>query len=350
MTRKTRYFFMGSAGALLLGIGAGLFAYRTYHHPAAGARGLPAELRFVPADAELVAYADVHSIMASDMRKELERVAIGQRGGQPQTHEFAGIDVEKNINHVVVYAPVVSGDAAGSRALMLAQGTFDQAKVEQFIQDHGGSVEDYHGKRLLVRKAQPDPTPHPDPAKHEDMAVGFVHPDLIAVGTAEFVKHAMDASTPGGGGTGADVTTNPELARLMRDASSGTAWVVGRFDAVSRGINLPPSVRQQIPPLRLVSVSAHIDGGLRATIKAETADKAAADQLRDVVRGAISFVRLQAGTKPELQDTFKSIEISGTGTRVELSFTLTPDAFRAITPQHPQSSDQPQPPATHPKP
>jgi hypothetical protein len=343
MTRKTRYFLMGSAGALLLGIGAGLFAYRTYTRPAAGAAGLPAELRLVPADAELVAYADVHSIMASQMRKELERIAMGQRRGQQQTHEFAGIDVEKNINHVVAYAQSGGGDAAPSRTLVLAQGTFDQASVEQFIRDHGGSVEDYHGKHLLVRKIQPDPS------HHEDMAVGFVRPDLIAVGGTELVKRAMDGSTVSGGAASADVTANADLTRLMRDASSGSAWVAGQFDAVSRGMKLPPNVRQQMPPLRLVSASARIDGGMRATIKAETADKAAADQLRDVVRGAIAFVRLQAGSKPELQDTFKSIEMGGIGTTVQLSFELTPDALRAITPQHPQSSDQPQPPATHPQ-
>jgi hypothetical protein len=344
MTRKTRYFFMGSAGALLLGIGAGLFAYRTYHHPAAGTRGLPAELRFVPADAELVAYADVHSIMGSDMRKELERIAMGQRHGQQQTHEFAGIDVEKNINHVVAYAEAAGGDPAPSHGLVLAQGTFDQASVEQFIRNHGGSVEDYHGQHLLVRKVQPD-SAHP-----EELAVGFVRPDLIAVGGAELVKRALDASTASGGGASADVTANADLTRLMQDASSGSAWVAGQFDAVSRGMKLPPNVRQQMPPLRLVSASAHIDGGLRATIKAETADKAAADQLRDVVRGAISLVRLQAGSKPELQVTLKSIEMGGTGTTVQLSFALTPDALRAITPQHPQTSDQPQPPATQPKP
>jgi hypothetical protein len=305
---------------------------------------MPAELRFVPADAELVAYADVHSIVASDMRKELERMAMGQRHGQPQAHEFAGIDLEKNINHVLAYTQAGGGDAAPSRSLVLAQGTFDQASVEQFIRDHGGSVEDYHGKHLLVRQVKPDPT------QHEEVAVGFVRPDLIAVGGAELVKRALDASTAGGGGASADVTANADLMRLMRDASPGTAWVAGQFDAVSRGIKLPPNVRQQMPPLRLVSVSAHIDGGLRATVKAETADKAAADQLRDVLRGAVAFVRLQAGSKPELQDAFKSIEMGGTGTTVQLSFGLTPDAFRSITPQHPQSSDQPEPPATHPKP
>ena len=104
------------------------------------------------------------------------------------------------------------------------------------------------------------------------------------------------------------------------------------------------NLRQQVPPLRLVSASAHIDGGVKATIKAETADKASADQLRDVVRGAVSFARLQAGSKPELQDSLNSIDIGGTGTTVQLSFMMSADAFRAIVPQRRAPSDQPLPP------
>jgi hypothetical protein len=120
--------------------------------------------------------------------------------------------------------------------------------------------------------------------------------------------------------------------------------VVGRFDAVSRRMGLPSAIRTQVPPLRLVSASAHIDGGVKATLKAQTADAAAADQLRDVVRAAISFARLQAGSKPELQDTLKSLELGGTGTNVQLSFMMTPDTLRALTPPRAPSAPQPPPP------
>jgi hypothetical protein len=130
---------------------------------------------------------------------------------------------------------------------------------------------------------------------------------------------------------------------LIRDESSANAWVVGRFDAVSRRMGLPPAVRTQVPPLRLVSASAHINGGVKATIKAQTADVAAADQLRDVVRGAISFARLQAGSKPELQDALKTVELGGTDTRVQLSFMMTPETLRALMPQQPPADPQTQP-------
>jgi hypothetical protein len=167
------------------------------------------------------------------------------------------------------------------------------------------------------------------------MALGFVQRDLIAVGPAELVRQTLDAS-----GSTANVTSNADLMGLIGDESSANAWIVGRFDAVSRRMGLPPAVRTQVPPLRLVSASAHINGGVKATLKAQTADAAAADQLRDVVRGGISFARLQSGSKPALQDALKTVELGGSGTNVRLSFMMTPDTLRALTPQPPSQPKQ----------
>jgi len=82
MTKKSRYFLAGSAAVLLVGLGAGTLAYLTYYRNAGVPAGLPAELKYVPADAQMVAYADVRSVMASEMRRELERMTTGRRGQQ----------------------------------------------------------------------------------------------------------------------------------------------------------------------------------------------------------------------------------------------------------------------------
>ena len=87
------------------------------------------------------------------------------------------------------------------------------------------------------------------------------------------------------------------MMTLIRDNAGSTAWVVGQFDEIRRRMRLPSGVAGQVPPMRLVSVKANINGGIKATIRAEAGDKAAADQLRDVVRGFISLARLQAGAK-----------------------------------------------------
>jgi hypothetical protein len=325
MSRKTRYFLVGSATALVLGIGGGMLAYyRLARTPLIGP-GLPTELRFVPATADIVAYADVHGLMNSDVRRELERVA-GERHLGQHTHEFAGVDITKDVDHVVAFVRAENGDVTPPRGLIVAKGQFDQARIEQFIRDHGGATEEYHGKRLF-RPAKRDSG---DP----DMAMAFLASDEVAMGGADLVRGAID--TPASG-SAASIAGNREMMDLMREAASGNAWVVGRFEAVQQRMHLPPSITGQVPPLRLVSASAHVNGGVKATIKAETADKAAADQLRDVVRGAIALARANAGSTPGFQDVLKSVELGVTGTNVQMSFLMTTDTLRALSPQKPEA-------------
>jgi len=172
-----------------------------------------------------------------------------------------------------------------------------------------------------------------------ETAIGFVQPDVIAVGASDLVRQALDMSP----GT-SNVTTNADVMALMREDANANAWVVGQFDAVSRRMGLPASVRRQVPPLRLVSASAHIDDGVKATIKAETKDEAGAGQLRDVVRGAVSFARLQSSIPAPLQDALKTVELGGTGTRVQLSFMVTPDMLQQASRGGPGPGGPPRPP------
>jgi hypothetical protein len=41
---------------------------------------------------------------------------------------------------------------------------------------------------------------------------------------------------------------------------------------------------------------------------------------------------MQAGSKPELQSTLKSLELGGTGSTVQLSFAMTPEIVLTIIP------------------
>jgi hypothetical protein len=297
----------------------------------------------------MVGYVDIHTVMNSDLRRSLERAAATERGGDKRKgdiHDFAGIDLETQVNHVVGYLEKIDAGPAGApgaqpseprgdlqpRGLLFAQGTFEQAKVEQFIGEHGGTMAEYHGKHLAVHRHTSDDPNNKDRQGREEMAVGFLQPNLIALGDVDLVRRAIDLSNNSSGD--ANVMSNAEVMKMARDAAGETAWVVGNFDAVSRKMGLPSALRQQVPPLRMVSAKAHINGGVKATIKAETADQAAADQMRDVLRGFVSVVRLQAGAKPELQSALKTLELGGTGSTVQLSFALTPEIVLTIMPPH----------------
>ena len=97
-------------------------------------------------------------------------------------------------------------------------------------------------------------------------------------------------------------------------------------------MKLPTAISGQVPPVRLVSAKADINGGVKATIRADAGDKAAADQLRDVVRSFISLARLQAGEKDQVATVLKTVELSGTDNTVRVSFAVSPETLRLIAP------------------
>jgi hypothetical protein len=234
---------------------------------------------------------------------------------------------------VVAFMRTENGEVAPPRGLIVAKGHFDEQRIEQFIGDHGGVMEEYHGKHLFL-------APKRDGGGNRDMAIAFLSADELALGGVDLVRAAVDAPASA---TPDTIVGNREMMDLMQDAASGNAWVVGRLEAVQRRIPLPPSMTGQVPPIRLVSASANFNGGLKATIKAETADKAAADQLRDLVRGAISLARLNPGSNPSFQDVMKSVELGGTGSNVQMSFLVTTDTVRALVPPKQDTPNTPNP-------
>src|SRR4026207_311535 len=101
MTKKTRYFLAGSAAVLAAGLGTGLVAYYTGGFQPVSASAVSNELRYVPADATLVAYADVRAIMGSEPRARLKQLMPMHEQGQQEFRAHTGIDIERDIDYVV---------------------------------------------------------------------------------------------------------------------------------------------------------------------------------------------------------------------------------------------------------
>ena len=72
MTKRTRYFMAGSTAVLAAGLCTGLVAYYVGGFQPVSAAPVANELRYVPADSAVVAFADVRSIMDSDLRQRLK--------------------------------------------------------------------------------------------------------------------------------------------------------------------------------------------------------------------------------------------------------------------------------------
>jgi hypothetical protein len=252
----------------------------------------------------MVAYANIREIMSSDVRQKLrEFQATSPDGSQHRFQDETGIDFEKDIDYVVASGAGAQDAGTEDRPLLLARGRFDAVRIEGLIRERGGSVEDYHGKRLFT---QPDMR----------MAVTFVEPDLVAVGSLDAVRRAVDTKA----GSLPDVKGNADVMRLVREVDNGTAWAVARFDAISP--RLSGGLAPQLPPINWFAVTSHIDSGVRGTMHAETRDEASAQNLQEVIRGMMALARMQVGQHAELSAFVDSLELSGNGNTVTLGFSV----------------------------
>jgi len=309
MTSRTRYFVIASLSVLLIGLGTGLAAY--YVGFSAFADEGPDELRFVPPDATLVAFANVHEIMTSDVR---ERARRAFPSGQEQFRSETGINVETDIDRVVACLSSEGAGGRGSAGLVLARGRFDAVRIESLMRDHGASVGDHGGVRLITGARS---STHPG-----GLSLAFIEPGLVGVGSASLVRAAIDLKNGG-----KSITTDGDMMKLVRSLDAGSAWAVGRFDALASQANLPSVLAAQLLPITWFAASVHINGGLRGVLRAETRDEASANNLRDVVRGFLALAKLQGGSRPELQTLVQSLDLGGAGTIVALSFSLPVEMF-----------------------
>jgi hypothetical protein len=152
MTAKTRYFFVGAALILVLGLSVGVVAYFGGMPGSLFAAGPgPDELKYVPADAAVVAYANVQDVMKSELRQRLVKLDdSSEKGGREEFKNETGIDIEQDIDFVVACVGTKGATTDHANALLLARGRFDEGRIEAMALKHGGTVEQYKGKRVMA--------------------------------------------------------------------------------------------------------------------------------------------------------------------------------------------------------
>ena len=187
--------------------------------------------------------------------------------------------------------------------------------------EHGGTVEEYRSTRIVTR-----------PEGESDLAMAFVEPGLLMLGSGSVVRHAIDVAGRD------DVTSNDAMMDLfgyIRDGSN--AWVISRFDETAPLPWISEPVQSQLPPLSAFVVSGRVNGGLSGTITAETRDEQARQHLHDVVQGFLALVRLQASSRAQLGGMLDGFQLTSGGTTVTLSFDLSPELFELAFPEDPDA-------------
>jgi hypothetical protein len=302
---------------MAVGLSIGLVGYYGGGFPGLQASTGPTELAYVPADSAVIAYADVQAIMNSELRQQLKAVMPEHESGQQEFQEHTGIDIEHDIDYVVASMTPYGGSRP--KGMVVARGRFNVAQLETLAREHGGTVEDYKGKRLITSPEQ----------NGEQFTMAFLEPGLVAVGDAAVVKHAIDTQL-----TAQSITSNNEMMDLVKDIERGNnAWAVGRLDVLTAEAKLPDEIATRIPAVKLFAASGHINGGFSGMIRAEARDETSAQQLRDVVRGFLALAQMQSQNDPKLAALAQTLQLSGEGTTVALSFTLPAELLQMVAPK-----------------
>jgi hypothetical protein len=321
--KKTRYFVAISGAILAIGLSTGIVAsYMGLPVSVFSSAAGPEELQYVPADAAVVAYADIRDVMNSQFRQRFKALEPSQ-DEKNQFEEKTGLNLEQDVDSVVA-AVMPKDNLAKNPAgafLILARARYQPARIEALALEHGAEVIEYQGKRLITHHE----TNASGDARHDDMAVGFVEADLVAFGSLESVKASIDARA-----SNRNIVSNNEMMKLVNEIDHSNAWAVGKFDAIASKAGLSPEITSQMPAISWFSAAGHINGGVSGTFKAQTKDEATAQNLRDVMRGFLAMAKMQAGNKPGMQQLADSLVLSGDGNNVALSFAISTEVIDVL--------------------
>jgi len=331
MNKRTRYFMVSSAAIVAVVLCTGLVAFYNGGMPLLSSGRGPSEMAYLPADSTAVGYANVREVMNSEFRQKMLSV-IPSGEERDEFMKQTGIDIEHDIDTVLAASPMGEPDKNG---IVLVRGRFNEGQIEGLIRQHGGTTEQYQGVRLVLAPAFVD---HSEGVHTEDMprdvvtseaptfALAFLETGLLAVGSQAAVKAAVDAKASGN-----NALKNDGLMQYINEIQSGqSAWAVGRFDAIVNSPDMPEQIKQHLPAVQWFSVSTRINGGISGSLRADAADDVAAENLRDVVRGGLAMGRLFSGEDVRMKMLLDSLQMSGTGKTVALSFKVSPEMIDAL--------------------
>ena len=224
--------------------------------------------------------------MHSEMRRRLRSAMPHREEGQAELERETGINIERDINHVTAFlTPVQTADR--DTGMVLASGRFDVVRLEGLAREHGGEVRRQGQTPRDTQRQQRRARREPDRRLHGARSRGARRYEQHEARDRRRRWHQRPDQQGNDG-------SRPRPRREQRVGGR-------RFDALMSHANLPQGVANQIPAIRWFSASGHVNGGLNGSLRAETRDDQAGQNLRDVVNGFLALARMQAGEKPGVQ-------------------------------------------------
>jgi len=292
----------------------------------AQAGGLPAEAAILPAESEIVLYADVRLLRSPagllDMRRTIPIYPRAWRRLEDLL-QAGGLNLEKDVDRFVMAARE-SGEAP---ALLVAlTGRINAERFRSALTAKRWTREGEGAGALFVSPATPLPRAEGKEKRSERVAAAFPAKDTVIWGDRDWVVAALSARK-GGNVLGGSGTT---VGKLAADAAGrpAAAWLVAGTPRAAR-----QTFRRLVPPAvaPLVETVAEVDTllvtlqnpgsgkplGIFSTSQAP--GESQANLFAEGIRAAIAFARINPPSAPDGMAALDSVKVLQRGTVVEVS-------------------------------
>ena len=276
MTQRTRYFLVGSALVVVVGL---------WHGPGGVLQRRPFVRRRVSRTASsptcrptstALAYADVRTIMNSAFRQKLREV-LPTGEGKDELQRDLGLDIERDIDIVVAGFTgdePVQGRRPGPGA----------RPVQRRPHRNDGGPARRHGRGLPRQADAAD-------ARETTMRLAEGQPVPEGVGGPRWASSSLACWPSATRRSCGRRLTGPARKRHHEERRTDEARQrraqrrqrVGRRPVRRRSRSMracPTQIKAQLPAVQYVAVSAHVNGGVNGTLRAETRDEQAAQDLQ----------------------------------------------------------------------
>ena len=279
----------------------------------------PTLLRLVPAEARMVAGIDFDRAKNSPFGQKILGEMKEEDAGFQKFVSSTGFDPRRDLREVILAA---TGPARSEAALIAVRGTFDSAKIGQFLRAQGAVSTLYKGVELWRNTKN----------EQSNGMVAFPNSSLAFFGKDDAVKAAIDRYQ------GAPTGMSAEVAGRVNDWSAkNDAWFVSTAALAELGVGksgqnaiLPGGLT--VDAIREASAGVRFGSIVELTGEVNTRSAQDATALADVMRFLASMVRMNAD-KPGMEDALKvvdTLQVSTSGSAMKFSLSVSEDQLQKM--------------------
>lgn len=291
----------------------------------------PGLLAMAPAEAVLLTGIDVARTQASPFGQYLLKRVNSEDAHFRQMTSATGFDPRRDLQQLMFVGLSTTGGAS-SRYVILARGTFDDARIEAIAKAHGAKPSTYEGTPILLQGQG-----------NGASAISFPDAGVAVMGDVASVREVLARrSSP--------ATLDPKLVDYAnRVGSNNDVWfatlLAGGFLGRSFGDSAPQLQNSQALQSILQSAGGVQFGStVTMTFDATTRSPQDAQALADVLRFASSLVQMQGANDPRAAvaaSALQAMQLETNGSSVHATLGVTEDVLEQMLRSAPRRNRAP---------